>query len=254
MKVEKFSNQNKGAARLDELLNEGKIVGAQTSVFWLPYFPEEMRFHFNAHNILIVNKQDDTYTISDPVFENLVESDSKSLLKARFVKGIMAPKGALYYPVSVPNQIDYQKVIPQCIKKTAKMMIKTPVPIAGLKGIRFLAKHIRQLDKKGEHYSKLFLGHIIRMQEEIGTGGAGFRYIYASFLQESGELISNPKLIEASQMMTATGDVWREFALMIAKSIRAKNKKPIDYEGIAEKLEYVADQEAIIYKKLLQAF
>ncbi len=254
MKVEKFSNATRGTQRLDELLAQGHIVGAQTSVFWLPYFPEEMRFHFNAHNLMVINKTDDNYSISDPVFEHLVEADVKSLQKARFVKGVMAPKGALYYPSYVPQEIDYKKVLPKCIKKTAKTMLKTPVPIAGLKGIYFLAKHIRQLEKKGEQYSKLFLGHIIRMQEEIGTGGAGFRYIYASFLQESAELINNQELFEASKMMTATGDAWREFALLIAKSIRSKNKKVIDYLAIAEKLESVAQQEAEVYKKLLRAF
>ncbi|ASJ72765.1 BtrH N-terminal domain-containing protein [Granulosicoccus antarcticus] len=254
MKVEKFSNPEQGGKRLDELLAQGKIVGAQTSVFWLPYFPEEMRFHFNAHNLMIVDKTNDTYTISDPVFEHLVESDSKSLLKARFVKGVMAPKGALYYPTFVPESIDYQKVLPKCIKKTAKTMLKTPVPIAGLKGMHTLARHIRRLEKKDEHSNKLFLGNIIRMQEEIGTGGAGFRFIYASFLQESGELINNQDLIKASQMMTATGDAWREFALLIAKSIRSKNKKAIDYQAIAEKLESVADLEKKVYTFLLQAF
>lgn len=253
MKVEKFSKAEHGDKRLDELLAQGKIVGAQSSVFWLPYFPQEMRFHFNAHNLMVIDKKDDIYTISDPVFEHLVEADSKSLLKARFVKGVMAPKGALYYPTFVPKKIDYQKVLPKCIKKTAKMMLKTPVPIAGLKGIYFLAKHIRLLEKKDQHYSKLFLGHIIRMQEEIGTGGAGFRYIYASFLQESSELMNNQKLLDASKMMTETGDTWREFALMIAKAIRNKNKKEIDYQAIAVKLESVAKQEKQVYKKLLQA-
>lgn len=254
MKVEKFSNSNKGRERLDELLEEGKIVGAQTSVFWLPYFPEEMRFHFNAHNLMVISKEKDSYTISDPVFENLVQADSKSLTKARFVKGVMAPKGALYYPTYIPESIDYHTVLPKCIKKTAKTMLKTPVPIAGLKGIYYLAKHIRCLDKKDSDYSKLFLGHIIRMQEEIGTGGAGFRYIYASFLQQAGELINNEKLLQASEKMTETGDGWREFALLIAKSIRSKNKKSIDYNAIATKLESVADQETQVYKQLLQAF
>ena len=254
MKFETFSNPEKGADRLDELLVSGKIVGAQTSVFWLPYFPEEMRFHFNAHNLMVISKKDDCYTISDPVFEHLVEADKKSLTKARFVKGVMAPKGSLYYPLSVPDKIEYHKVLPNCIKKTAKTMLKTPVPIAGLKGILFLAKSIRKLAKKDAHYAKLFLGHIIRMQEEIGTGGAGFRYIYASFLQEASQKINNSALLEASQMMTETGDAWREFALLIAKSIRAKNKKPIDFDAIADKLIAVSEQEKQVYLKMLSAF
>ncbi|MCP5076690.1 MAG: BtrH N-terminal domain-containing protein, partial [Psychromonas sp.] len=91
MKVEKFGNASRGSERLDQLLAEGKIVGAQTSVFWLPYFPEEMRFHFNAHNLMVISKTDNNYSISDPVFEHLVEADSAALQKARFVKGVMAP-------------------------------------------------------------------------------------------------------------------------------------------------------------------
>lgn len=254
MQFEKFSNAGRGAERLDELLAESKVVGAQTSVFWLPYFPEEMRFHFNAHNLMVISKQNDNYTISDPVFENLVQADKKSLTKARFVKGMMAPKGSLYYPLSIPETIDYQTVLPKCIKKTAKKMLNTPVPISGLKGIAFLSKHIRKLSKKDPQYAKLFLGHIIRMQEEIGTGGAGFRYIYASFLQQSSELIDNPVLLEASKMMTETGDAWRNFALAIAKSIRAKNKNPIDFDAIADKLDEVGAQEKRVYLKLLSAF
>ncbi|MBL4829623.1 MAG: BtrH N-terminal domain-containing protein [Aliivibrio sp.] len=253
MTLETFSKPEQGTKRLDALLAEGKIVGAQTSVFWLPYFPEEMRFHFNAHNLIVIGKEQGNYQISDPVFEHLVQAEEKALQKARFVKGVMAPKGSIYYPSYVPSEIDYKKVIPKSIKKTAKTMLNTPVPIAGLKGIRFLAKHIRKLEHKDQHHAKLFLGHIIRMQEEIGTGGAGFRYIYASFLQESSVLLESDALKQASEMMTDVGDSWREFALMIAKSIRAKNKKPINFDAIATKLESIAAQESDVYKALLRA-
>jgi len=254
MTVEKFSKSEEGTKRLDELLEQGKIVGAQTSVFWLPYFPEEMRFHFNAHNLIVIGKKHGSYQISDPVFDHLVEADESALQKARFVKGVMAPKGTLYYPVYIPERIDYPSVIEKSIKKTANTMLKTPVPIAGLKGMYFLAKHIRQLEKKEAHYAKLFLGHIIRMQEEIGTGGAGFRYIYASFLQEASERIHNKKLKTASIEMTAIGDEWREFALLIAKAIRPRNKKVIEYDLIATKLESIAKQEKQLYLSLVRAF
>ncbi|WED27718.1 BtrH N-terminal domain-containing protein [Vibrio sp. DW001] len=254
MKLETFSQPTLGTKRLDELLGQGKIVGAQTSVYWLPYFPEEMRFHFNAHNLIVVGKKDSVYQISDPVFEQFVESEEQALQKARFVKGLMAPKGSLYYPTYIPEVIDYHKVIEKSIKKTAKTMLKTPVPIAGLKGMYFLAKHIRQLKSKDDHYATLFLGHIIRMQEEIGTGGAGFRYIYASFLQESSELIHNEILRSASVEMTEIGDEWREFALLIAKAIRPKNKKPIEFDGIAAKLESIAEKEKQLYQLLMRAF
>jgi len=252
MQLETFSKAEKGQERLDELLSEGKIVGAQTSVYWLEYFPEEMRFHFNAHNLIIYAKNEDgIYEISDPVFETPQVCSQKSLSKARFVKGVMAPKGLLYYPTDVPKDINLKPIIAKNIKKTAKRMLKTPVPIEGIRAIKYLAKHIRGLAKKDKRYAKLFLGNIVRMQEEIGTGGAGFRYIYAAFLKEASELFeSNQTLDEASKMMLAVGDEWRDFALAIAKSI--KPKKEIDFDGLSDKLLTIAEHEADVYRKMLE--
>lgn len=252
MAMETFSSPQKGVARLDELLKVGKICGLQTSVFWLPYFPNEMRFHFNAHNLIVYGKDEDNYLISDPVFEKVVVADSVSLEKARFIKGMMAPKGLIYYPTQVPSNINYHKIIPKVIRKTSNRMLKTPLPNIGIKGIRLLAKSILKLKTKDKCYTRLFLGHIVRMQEEIGTGGAGFRYIYASFLQESAKILDNNDLNSIAEEMTLTGDMWREFALMIAKEIRKKKSESINLDNIADFLNKVADSEKVVYQKLLK--
>ncbi len=251
MRMETFSRPDLGTAALDNLLAQGQIVGLQSSVFWLPYFPEDMRFHFNAHNLIAYAKDGDEYLISDPVFENPVRSSTHDLERARFVKGMMAPKGLLYYPLVLPETIDFAAVIPKVIKNTARAMLKTPVPVAGIRAIYALAKTIGRLQDKDRRYARLFLGHIVRMQEEIGTGGAGFRFIYASFLQEAGVILGDENLKECSRMMTAVGDQWREFALMIAKSIRKKKSLEIDFSALQKKLESVAVAEAQVYRKLL---
>ncbi len=252
MKMRTFSKAEKGTEVLDLLLKQGKLVGAQTSVFWLPYFPPEMQFHFNGHNLLVYGKEENDYLISDPVFENPVRCAGEALQKARFVKGVMAPKGLLYYPEFVPEKIDFARVLPKVIRKNAKVMLKTPLPIAGVSGIRAVARKIAKLSRKNPRYASLFLGHIVRMQEEIGTGGAGFRFIYASFLQEAATILNSSTLHESSEKMTAVGDSWREFALMIAKAIRNKQGNTIDFTAISLKLQTVADEEAEVYKQLIQ--
>ncbi|HDS15501.1 MAG TPA: DUF4872 domain-containing protein [Proteobacteria bacterium] len=251
MRLQTFRRARQGTAALDTLLAQGEIVGAQTSVFWLPYFPEEMRFHFNAHNLIVYGKEGNEYLVSDPVFEQPVRCLVEPLEKARFVKGMMAPKGLIYYPVAVPKTLDFGFLLPRIIRKNARAMLYSPVPIAGVSGIRRLAEAITRLEKKDPHYAKLLLGHIIRMQEEIGTGGAGFRFIYASFLQEAGKLLAEPRLEESSMMMTATGDQWREFALMLARSLRGKKNQAIDFASLRRKLESVAESETQVYRKLL---
>jgi len=251
MNMETFSSLKKGEDRLDELLKEGKIVGAQGSMYWLEYVPDELSFHFNAHNFLIYGKKDEEYLISDPVFSEAVKCSKKSLSKSRFSKGAMAPKGLLYYPVDVPQEIDFKPIIEKNVKKLSKNMLSPFVPIAGLRGIKKLARAILKLRSRDKKYAKLFLGNIVRMQEEIGTGGAGFRFMYASFLQEASELFNNDKVLsDASKLMLEVGDEYREFALVIAKSI--KSKKDIDFKAISDMLLKIADNEAKVYKKLLE--
>ncbi len=251
MKMETFSSLKKGEDRLDKLLEEGKIVGAQGSMYWLEYVPDELSFHFNAHNFLIYGKKRDSYLISDPVFAEAVECSKKSLSKSRFSKGAMAPKGLLYYPLFVPKEIDLKPIISKNIKKLSKNMLSPFVPIAGLKGIKKLALAILKLQSRDKRYAKLFLGNIVRMQEEIGTGGAGFRFMYASFLQEASELFDDDKILsDASKLMLEVGDEYREFALVIAKAI--KSKKEIDFKKISDMLLLIARSEERVYRKLLE--
>lgn len=246
---EKFSNPIAGAERLNTVLAEGKPVGLQTSVYYLPYFPEEMRFHFNAHNLVVYGKEGDHYAISDPVFEEPVTVASRHLNKARFARGALAPKGLLYRVESVPETIAYEKIIPAAIGKNCKVMLGAPLPIIGIKGIRYLSRKIAKL-KSSQKEQRLFLGHIVRMQEEIGTGGAGFRFLYASFLQESANLLNDPVLAQASEKMTAAGDEWRAFALAVVQ--QCKKSEIIDTVLLAQKLLACAEQEAAVWRELNQ--
>lgn len=244
-----FKDNNKGMLALDERLDSGVAVGLQTSVFFLPYFPKEMRFHFNAHNLIVYAKDEGVYKISDPVFSHIVEADAESLNKSRFARGALAPKGMMYYPVSVPEEIDFSKLIPKSIRFMGKMNGRwNPVPFSGVNGMKMVAKKIKNLDKADQNYARFFLGQIVRMQEEIGTGGAGFRFMYAAFLQEAGEKLSSHQLSDMAVEMTRIGDEWREFALLAAKM--SKKRADHDYNDIAVQLNKVAIAELEFYNQL----
>jgi hypothetical protein len=249
MAFQKFSDAAKGMDTLDKHVEQGTLVGLQTSVYWLPYFPDDMRFHFNAHNLLVYGKDNEEYLVSDPVFEDVVRCDKPSLQKARFAKGALAPKGLMYYPTHIPKSLPVEREIPGAIRKNAKIMY-APLPMIGLKGIRYLSGKIRKLDKqlKTERKVKLYLGHIVRMQEEIGTGGAGFRFIYASFLQEAADRLNNAQLKESSEMMTEAGDQWRQFALNAVKM--CKKRAILDLDSLADDLRLCADKEQAVWRVL----
>ena len=227
-----FKNMLEANIELDLAIEDGKIVGLQTSVFYLPYMPENMRFHFNAHNLLVYSKVGKNYKISDPVFEDVVECSQKDLTKARFAKGVFAPKGFMYYVLNIPKEIDFDNILKKSIRKNAKAML-TPFPYAGVKGMRKLAKSIEKLKNKDERYIKNYLTHIVRMQEEIGTGGGGFRYLYSAFLKEAKTYnLDVNKLEKASELILLSGDTLREFALKCVES--AKNMDRFEPKEISD--------------------
>ena len=248
-RFEKFGTPETGQKRLDALLQEHHVVGLQTSVYWLPYFPEDMRFHFNAHNLLVYGKEQDEYLISDPVGEEPVRCASADLNRARFAKGVLAPRGLLYYP----ERIAHKEVAPQhiidAIRKTTRIM-RAPIPLFGVRGMRTLARRIERLDPAAED-SGHFIGHVIRMQEEIGTGGGGFRFLYAAFLQEAAELTRRPTLAALAEQLLAIGDDWRAFALAAARMLRGRD--PMEPRAIGALLRKQADAEEQFFRVLRKA-
>ena len=251
VKAIKFADPPQSMRALDTLLDQGIPVGLQVGVYWLPYFPPAYRFHFNAHNIVVYGKQNDEYLISDPVLETPVRCSAADLMKVRFSKGPLPPKGKMYYITHAPDAVKLKWALAAGIKETCKRMLKTPFPLLGVKGIRYLANQVIKWPQKlGTRKAALYLGQIIRMQEEIGTGGAGFRFLFASFLQEAGNIVNNSLMRELADEMTQAGDKWREFALIGARNCKGRAKSSESYALLSEILYDSADREETIFKKL----
>lgn len=249
LNTEKFRSPLAGQMALDQSLEAGKLIGLQCSVYWLPYFPQEMRFHFNAHNLLVYGKEGTDYLISDPVAEEVVRCPQEDLNRARFARGALAPKGLMYQLDTSPLEPDWKKLITKSITSTTRILDSLPLPWIGVSGIKHLSKKIAALDPNQAKANRLYLTHIVRMQEEIGTGGAGFRFMYGSFLQEASEKINLPALAEMAQQMTSIGDNWRQFALDCVQYSRQKENSQ-DLQAIAAQLQHLAVAEKNLMKDL----
>ena len=251
MESKTFSSPEKAATELDRVLEKGMPVGLQTSVYYLPYFPPSYRFHFNAHNLVIYGKDGDNYKVSDPIMDTVTEIDPLSLAEARFAKGFPAPNGKMYYPVHVPQQVSFEQPIKAGIKQACSDMLNIPLPFFGVKGINFLAKRIRHYPEKvGDRKAVLYLGNIIRMQEEIGTGGAGFRFMYAAFLQEAAGMLKRDELIGLAQDLTKVGDIWRNFAFTAGRVCKSRATNGGSYAELSDMLQECAVQEEVFFRKL----
>ncbi|WP_290792646.1 BtrH N-terminal domain-containing protein [Flavihumibacter sp. UBA7668] len=251
MKVVSFSKNEKGMQALDQALESGLPVGMQTSVFYLSYFPPAYRFHFNGHNLIAYGKEGSEYLISDPVMETVTRLSAADLEKARFAKGFPAPNGRMYYPVQTKTDFDLPGAIRRGIKKTCWFMLSPPPPFFGVHGIKFLGRKIKKYPVKLEpRKATLFIGNIIRMQEEIGTGGGGFRFLYAAFLQEAAQHLNNPALLEASKEMTSIGDAWRSFAFAAARVMKERSGNLSSYDELGEMLIQLGEREKVFFTHL----
>jgi len=246
-----FTNQDQAMAELDRYLAQGVPVGMQTGVYWLPYFPPALRFHFNAHNLVAYGKQGDDYLISDPVLPEPVVCAAADLVRARFAQGALAPKGKMYCITSVPKELDLAPAIRQGIREVCRFMLSVPFPLIGTRGIRYLADQLERWPARlGDKRAILYLGNLIRMQEEIGTGGGGFRFIFAAFLQEAAGVLGNSRYLQLSERMTEIGDLWREFAVAGARHCKGRSGQGEDFAELARLLRRCAEQEDLLLREL----
>lgn len=251
MKVKTYKNSKQAMADLDANLAKGIPTGCVVGVFHLTYFPEPYRFHFNAHNLVAFKKENDLYYISDPVMENITTLTYKDFERVRFAKGTAEPKGKMYWPISVPKEVNLKKAIIKGIRKTCYDMTEIPLPFFGAKGIHYLAKQMLKWPKKMEERKALqYLGQVVRMQEEIGTGGAGFRFMYAAFLFECNTIFQDERFKQFSMEMTQIGDLWREFAIEASRLVKNRSRSGSDWQSVSNLLHNIANKEQDTFERL----
>ena len=160
----------------------------------------------------------------------------------------------MYWVKDIPTDFSLPEAIVKGIKHTCKDMLTIPVPMFGVKGIRFMAKKVRGYPAKlGARRAASYTGQIVRAQEEIGTGGAGFRFMYGAFLQEAAVVLNKPVLRDLSIELSGIGDLWREFAVITGRIVKNRNKADESYDHAADLLLVIADKEEDFFKKLKSA-
>lgn len=250
--IKKIKDPTEAMNLLDRNLDLGIPTGMQVGVFQLTFFPPEYRMHYNMHNLVAYGKEGNNYLISDTVMEEPQWLSYDDLLRVRYARGAFAPQGKMYWINKVDKNIDLKPAIKLGIKKTVNEMIGIPFPLIGVKGIRWMARDLKKWPKKhGYEKASFYLGQILRMAEDFGTGGAGFRYIYGAFLKEAGGVFNNHDgLLEAADLMGKTANKWREFTYVGARNCKNRSKPEEDYGRLSEMMLSIADGEEQVFRIL----
>jgi hypothetical protein len=239
---------------LDELLEKNIPVAVQVDFFYMNYLKPWMRVHNNAHFITVIGKEGSKYFISDCYYQDIAEIDAESLSKGRFAGGMTNPKGFMYYPTHMPKEISLEKNIIIGIRKAAYNMLRIPLPFLGVKGIRRFADKVvdwPKLARDQDHLSHEVMKINILLEDQ-GTGGAGFRFIYASFLRQASEILKNQELLNLSQRMMEIGDGWRNVSVYAIRMNKDKDFSDSRFIELSSLIRSLADAEKLFFTDLYQ--
>ena len=248
----RFRDPDRAMEELDAQLARGIPTAVQVDFFYMDYIPAYARAHFNAHYIVVVGKEGGQYTVSDSYAPALARLDASALRTARFARGPFAPRGLMFQPPAVPEEIDWARAIRRGIRQAAFYMLYLPVPIFGIRGIRHFARKVQEWPRRAPDPERL--SHEIMMihvaLEERGTGGGGFRFLYASFLQEAARRLDRPDLAALAPRMMANGDRWREISRFAARIGKNRDLGPERLQELADRIRQRADEEQILFREL----
>ncbi len=248
----KYWNRRKAGAELDRLMDEGRPVSLQVDAFSMEYIPNDFRIHINMHFINAIGREGDSYIISDAFFPGIHRLSRPAMEQGRFPTGDVNPRGFMYYPVSVPANPPWEQAARKGIKDACWYMLKIPILPLGIRGIRKFADQIVRwpaIAGSDEKLARELLWLAIVM-EDMGTGGGGFRYMYASFLEEAAGLLGLPSLLEFSGRIRESGDKWREFTLQVLHIGKSREFKPESFAHLSRLISERADFEEKFFREL----
>lgn len=255
--ISKIKNPAKAEESLNTLIDEGALPAVQVDFFYMSYIPKHARAHFNGHFVIVNDKTEEGYIVSDPYAPVLAPVSAKNMERGRHAKGDFAPNGLMIHvdPISeqnVPSKETMKKAIKKGIIKTCRYMLKVPMSFIGISSIRKWAVDLENWPSYCDDTE--MLSHRIMMinvlLEDRGTGGGGFRYMYASFLQEASEIFDNEELKRFSSKMMDNGDKWRAISLHAARMGKKRDFSKAKIDELKQLIERRADEEEALFTEL----
>ena len=131
-------------------------------------------------------------------------------------------------------------------------MTRLPIPFLGVKGIRKFASKVqewpslaRDLEDLSDRVMKINI-----FLEDQGTGGGGFRYMYATFLQQAAGIVKDDRLKDMAKEMMEIGDKWRNISYFAAKIGKNRDLGPERMKELGGLIEVQADLEQKFFSEL----
>lgn len=215
MSIMETSSPKKGYEELKALLRSGEPAVAYGDMAYFPYLAHPEVAHFGGHAVAVFGLDEERGEVH--LYDrgrNPVVMRTSELARARSSSfAPFAPKHRLLH-LSYPSEIaSLEPGIKQSITECCRNMLQPAIRNIGLAGME---KWSRVVVKWPEQFSGTTLLNALingfTYIEIAGTGGSGFRTMYARFLDEASQVVGEPALREVAGMMRQAAVVWSDIA------------------------------------------
>ena len=234
----------KGWEKVRQYLDQQIPVLVHADIYHLDHY--QSKTHFPGHVVCLWGYDPDKNTVflADTGWEGLIELPLDSLQKARYSKVPFFALEGDYFPVILPEKINnFEPRIKNALLLQADLLLEFG-EMGGFawSGVEALKRISQQITSwKDASDSKWCFRWAYQIIEKRGTGGGGFRKLYAQFLREAGEFL--PELKELAGEMEEIAKLWSELAYFL-KELSEKDQPNLnELEQAGENFSQLAEKE-----------
>ncbi len=234
--------------KMADALADGRPILCVTDIYGLPYYQPQV--HFPGHGVVVTEIDLDTEKVA------IADIASPDLLTVHWdhLKAAMSENQP---PMIVPNQwiapepfdatIINEQSIMAALKTTADALLHSDSPDEGL---HLMPRMIEDMTTKWAAEEQFGWTARFGYQaiEKRGTGGGGFRKLFALFLEEAAEYVPSIQSSGAIEEAYRSAGLWTEFALALKQVFIEKD--PALYDPAQTKLKEIYAAEIALLTKI----
>jgi hypothetical protein len=241
---EVFEEPYESEQALRALLDRGLPAIVRTDIYYLPYYNSGT--HFPGHVITVWGYDEDKeiFVVTDTERTDALEVAFEDMRRSRYNKdGFFEMQGNMFAPESLSLPDDFPKAIREAIVFNSSVILDNSNYFQGIAGLEKWQKEIEHWgDLDDWQWAARFTYQVI---EKRGTGGGGFRFMYADFLKEAQSYEPQISSLGLAEQMREVGLAWQDLAYSL-KTASEENKP--DFSEAAKKLQVVARKEAAYHQ------
>jgi len=192
-------------------LDESRPALLLTDIYYLHYFKSSS--HFPGHAIMAwgYDKDDRNFQVTDTERENLETVSFEKMKKARVSRqNPFICDGDFYAPKHLNKPTDLKTLCQKAIKENAVRLLNTTDNTSGISALQTLMDDFSEWEQSDDwQWNCRFAYQTI---EKRGSGGSGFRKMYARFLGEASLYLDSVKVLDLETKMQQSAQSWYELS------------------------------------------